>query len=906
MATAKGPVDVAGSDVSRLSRSSRTRAPALRKPSATVTPRDFARPQLALQPATVSPGAALAEGLADFFGTATEIAIKKDAEEQKRKDRDESLSVIAKVNADRAGARAALARGETGEFVTPGMEQRQAVVNAFEQAVAEASAEDDFNDEFKGVLANLSPTDDPQAALEAYLKTKIKGGSGTYKGAYTDAMLKRTSPAIKDFRTTRMKLAVKRAEQAATASVDRDISSKAIPVTPDGHIAALAKVTAMMPHASQAERVLAAEAVFEDAIIRAAPIHDHALKLMNMRKAGYRDGTSIADRNPGAFDKAFAANMKKFDTQYSMPAQRTYADIDRRLTAVAAGQPENPGDTAASLYAEVAHAGKVWGTTSKDYIALHRRAAKARNGTANTNNALNVAAMGGTPNLSHADHAKVAPSYLDPNVHEAIGKKLGVDPRIVAQRMMKIYSVRGVGKKAAEGNTGVLMTSQNNEQVKSLFDQLSRVRANRNVKMDDKDTMHLTPEGNAMFSFMLARQQSGEDPLTARAKYLENMRKSGGALKVFNHYSKRVNEKGEANGPEALESAAKEAWDQLDLPGAEDYDELADHVKAQLRLAVNTGSAFGQQTEDEVAKYAAIHLKNSFSMERRPNGDRRYTLDNTPALVVGADGKLQRGVKLDEATLERIDDSMTSEENRGIQGFFGPVGQKVDNKTAAGYGLLATAEVGGVEAGIRIAPGKRFRIPLDQFPKDFSSALGGFADVKVENDTVIFSIPPVPQEGFQSELGDTTTKADGTVVTTLEAFNFPGDHNEFPLTSNFFMMYDVAQGVWEMRYKESGARRTDIRALSEKHLTAHQKLFKARPTTSAGRAKATIKGIGPNADDLHRDATSEVPTDSEPAPPNPLNRGATTGRDTSPRPKPLSERFRPAPRSEPPSDDGLF
>ena len=808
------PVNITGATGQRPSRSGRSQTARIARPEAKVKRQDFDRPQLALKPADISSFGGVGGALSSFFEGRLSESIKADDAAQKESDRLEIMKMEALVMGDRVGARDAMVRGDPTGFISASHQNRKAVAEAFEGIAAKTMANDDINTDIKQGLKDLDSMADPQQWLGQYIAGQTEGGSPVFASNYAARIQKEAQPLIENFRAARVKQIETQAETGVKAGLDAELLAGEIPVSPGGLQAARGKAVSAMPHLG-AERFLEADAIFDNSVITAAAARGgHALELMLMKepnvydvdgtKISGRDGTSIADRNPGAYQKALNASMAKFNNETSVNALQDFSLIRQNIQSIQDGTA-HPSITPASLFTNLYTAGDRHGKKGQ-YNALHSKLVTMRNAVAINDGVFNSVAKGFSSNVGNGDWNKLASQMMNPEVHERVAQTTGIDVKVVRQRMRNEWAKRGGSTSSKQAASNTLQTGANGDQVQEVYENMKFADGVRDLPMDSKTNGHLSPAAAGMYQLMLQSERSYGDPMQMRAEFLEAQKNSTTSLNLRSHYRDQPKgDKGQTNGAEGEEAMVREVYDAMSDVSGENWDDVSAAVRADIARTVNMSSALlsgsGGNKEEAILAMATGLMKHNLAMAQDSQGNRFTTIASTPSMTVDRKGNLVPSVKMDAVTLDRFDLATDTPEHQQVSDIMGDTGIVNDAMTAAGHGAQVTMSKGGFETPMVFSAGKAFTIHQDNLPEGgVPPGLFKFVSTDPVSGQHTFKLPDAPKAGEGTRLD---------------------------VTKNMFLLYEKNTGNWSMRYRDSGPPSTTIKDISDK-ASAHNAAQRAK------------------------------------------------------------------------------
>jgi GH24 family phage-related lysozyme (muramidase) len=774
------PVDVTGASGQRPSRSARTQAERITGPNITQGIKDFKRETFVERDVGISGAGAFAEAFAGFFDNESKRAGEREELRLEEENRNEAMRIEALVNSDRAGAREAYRTGETESFITPGLERRKAVANTWQKVVAQTAAMDDA-ESWKKEIASLPDGADPDAFVQQRIKENIEGGSPMFMKNYAEIALKNTNKSIQNLRKNRAQVAQAKAIDKADALLKAEIETRAMPESPLALRAQLAKITNLLPAGGKNARVLTAEAIRDKAYIRAAGEgNQHALRVLRMKDKDVRNGTSIADRNPGEFEKARQAYMTKYQQTESLKVQDQLISIEDRLSQCKAGHC-GEGDSLTDIFADMRITGSVAGVQDKKWQSLRDKVVAAYAGKGTMDGALHRVARNLDANLSNADHAKLAPALMDPAVQQAVADKLKAPVGVVRSRFRAHYARRGPGKGAREGKSSILMTGPNSAQVTKAFDEAKEVWAIRKTAMDDRDNGHYTQAAWPLVLGMLRADEAGQDPMQFRQQYQDALKAADGRLNLRKHYEQREDANGKVFGGGAARDRANKVWKEL---GSGNLKGQSPAIQEAVLNSINLASAMlstqPDSSDDAIEKYATAYMQNRFVSRPVAGGGEAWEFRKDPTVSVGPDGVMRSAEGWSPKFVERMDKSLDVGKNAEFVGLFGnDVGFRPDDHFKTGHGAQVTTSVNGVERDLIMTAGKEKVVGLvdGQIPPGFPTDILAIGMMSADGQSISYSTPRAPRAG---------------------------EPNQRAISENMFILYDDDIGGWRVRIRDMG------------------------------------------------------------------------------------------------------
>ena len=799
-------IDLAtGSGGQRTSRSGRSNAANLDTGQARVRSGTSQREVRVTGAGAIEGKAAVANAVSAFFPALQEAA-RLDEEQEVRdikvENADAVIALEAEVMKDREGAREAIRTGDYSKFIPDNeIARRRVIQNSFQSTVAKQMAHEDFDTRVKDIIKQTPLDQNPEDAVDEFLKTQTMGASSLFARDYAATIKNRSTKDIAQFRESRLTLQQAQAERQGVELVTTGITTGTTPLTVEGLDALRLQLIGGLPM-NAADAVIRGGALFDNAIISmAASGSPAAIKMLEMADPN-RDGTSVASRNPGAYQKAVNSAIQNMESTASVQAHLELEGIEERLALAKAGRGGD--DTLQDMWADLQIHRETHGDSS-DYDSLRDKFAVAFKEKGLLGGQMNRMFNGLLPQMSQAEWDKSAPAFWD-GTAAAEFEAMGMSPGAAQARALEMLARRGSGKQMRDTNSSRLLNSTDASEVMEAYQTLRTLDKAGNLKLEGN---HLSKEALSMYYLMNYATAAGMDPMQMRADHLKALELSPEA-DPRNHFEDRLRDPGDPKsarvGNAGVVAFAKEVWKDLDDENLEieglifdhkpNFDSLSPAAQARISKAINLASfqlSGVTGDEGEISKLAQSMLRNQFGVELGPDLEERIAIDQTPEFAVNEQGTPVQGQKVTTEVAQRLKEDLESDKSAVVMSLIGaPGGVVQDQYTAQGMGLAVRTSEAGFPQEVRIAPNASFSVDADQIPQ---GALDSFFVESRDGDTVTLKAPPPPG---------------------------PNDPISKPITDTVSMLFNRETGAWEMRMMDKGATKMTLGELNKRNQASRE------------------------------------------------------------------------------------
>lgn len=717
----------------------------------------------------------LAGALSSFFPALQQFQqnAKDDALVEVERDVADAITEVnARVAQDPEGARLAIQEGRSEDFMgltTSQRIKRSRVLNDhLEAQVFSVNASRDFVTDLADRISQTPIDGDPFQTVDDFITEQTKGASPIAAQAYAEAIGPRALEAATKHQVKQLERRNAKIYDTARENIRRDIVDGNVDLTREGLQNLKFNARGLVAIEGLQGDLLAESVVQETLLNMASQGNLQAQRLMEITDPD-NDGLSVAMRRPEDFQRAVALGDKIRSDQRKARAKSSLDEI-----RIGIGQL---GDSMTAQEAAVFHTMLIDHADTFGITDGWQGAVNAVNSVIEKEgvkvDALSDIMAGRTPVLGDANSSAVS--------YDLFHAGLPADQRTAVDSFL---GSNGSGTKLRSETSSILLSSQDEEQVRERFARLQALMATNPTA--EVGGFHVTEDAADLANYMLWAAESGTmDPLTARQEfrnnndgsdptdYLRGVDKTPGKKHTVADVTTLAQAASRTAQPGLLErllpgESGALAWNDMDTSLQEAWMEAVNVASWQLK---------GQNpSQDQVKALAAHHMRGRQSWNVDADGNLIGTVRRTAQNVEDAAGSrgatpLTPDVLTDMADRYREGAEADGMQNLGAIVQFG--GLEQDELTGATRSLAILGETAGVPTRVSIPAGAEFVVPASEITEN-------------------------PMLGFFRNLGPVE---DEPTLVRLQAPSpaNTGSAEQRTVGAQEFMLYDPATGAWEPR-----------------------------------------------------------------------------------------------------------